>query len=183
MHGPDGVPALPAIIQTQPLLGGGLSLAGRAGDPDKALPFSLRSRVVYRQATIDEDGESVAAGMLVFKGYYDGTSKEYIKGDPLLLLNVMADSDRERLKQLCMNGNQVDSAAGCDEYLAAVDELYWKTYNPAAGSTCAATATASCSPAISTRRKTSSGPAPAVSRAAPWAAIRIGETGWQTRPS
>ena len=40
-------------------------------------------------------------GSLVFRGYYDGTSAEYIKGDPLLLLNVMSESDMYRLQDLC----------------------------------------------------------------------------------
>ena len=96
LMGPDGVPALPEIIETKRLLfGGGLSLLGKAGDPDAALPFSLRSRILYQDTPEDVDGDGTANGVLIFRGYYDGTSPEYIKGDPLLLLNVMAESDKD----------------------------------------------------------------------------------------
>jgi len=109
-------PALPEEIKTERLLfGGGLAIVGNKNDPDLALPFSLRSRILFD----DINGE------LIFRGYYDGTSPEYIKGDPLLLLNVMSKSDKKRLKDLCPSGS-----ANCQKYQDAVDALYHKTRNP-----------------------------------------------------
>ena len=67
---------------------------GNKDDFTLALPFSLRSRISFDDNT----------GELIFGGYYDGASAEYIKGDPLLLLNVMATSDRIRLQNLCPGG-------------------------------------------------------------------------------
>lgn len=111
----DGNPALPAVIQTAPLLGGGLSLVGNVNNIDLNLPFALRSRVGFDTTT----------GELIFKGYYDGASPAYLKGDPLLLLNVMAKADKTRLLALCPG-----ESAGCTEYKAAIEQLYWKSLNP-----------------------------------------------------
>ena len=87
----NGSPGLPAHIKTERLLyGGGLAIVGTT-DYEEQLPFSLRSRILFD----DSKGE------LVFRGYYDGASPEYIKGDPLLLLNVMSESDKTRLLRLC----------------------------------------------------------------------------------
>ena len=118
--------SLPIDVTTKPLLfGAGLSITGNANDPNLALPFSLRSRVTFRNTAVDLDGDEVANGTLVFKGYYDGTSPEYIKGDPLLLLNVMSDSDKQRLLDLCPS-----STTDCAAYQASVTALYWKSHNP-----------------------------------------------------
>ena len=107
---------LPAAIKTERLLfGGGLAIIGNQNDLDLALPFSLRSRILYD----DTNGE------LIFKGYYDGTSAAYIKGDPLLLLNVMSESDQSRLLALCPAG-----PAACTAYRDAITALYHKTRNP-----------------------------------------------------
>jgi len=62
---------------------------------------------------------------LIFRGYYDGASAAYIKGDPLLLLNVMSESDTERLKAICPVGK-----AFCPTFRAAVEALYHKSRNP-----------------------------------------------------
>nr|MBC8447967.1 VCBS repeat-containing protein [Chloroflexota bacterium] len=108
-------PALPEEIKTERLLfGGGLAIVGTT-DNEITLPFALRSRITFD----DIEGE------LVFKGYYDGASPEYIKGDPLLLLNVMSKSDQQRLEDLCQSGS-----ADCQKYLDAIEELYHKTRNP-----------------------------------------------------
>ncbi|RME80717.1 MAG: PKD domain-containing protein, partial [Caldilineae bacterium] len=108
--------SLPGVIKTQRLLfGGGQAIVGNKNDPNLALPFALRSRVLY------DDG----AGDLIFRGYYDGTSKEYIKGDPLLLLNVMSTADKQRLLDLCPEGGE-----NCGPYRDAVEALYWRTWNP-----------------------------------------------------
>ena len=95
-------------------IGGGLSIVGNTDDPDLNLPFSLRSRVLFQDWPEDVDGDDETNGSLVFRGYYDGTSPEYIKGDPLLLLNVMRLSDRERLKSLCTDddGDRTATDAG-----------------------------------------------------------------------
>ena len=91
----NGSPGLPTHIKTERLLyGGGLAIVGTA-DYEEQLPFSLRSRILFD----DSKGE------LIFRGYYDGTSAQYIKGDPLLLLNVMSESDRTRLLRLCLHGS------------------------------------------------------------------------------
>jgi hypothetical protein len=106
---------LPSEIKTERLLfGGGQAIVGNKSKPDKALPFSLRTRILYDDLK----------GDLIFRGYYDGTSKEYIKGDPLLLLNVMSTSDKTRLQALCSGGKE------CTKYQDAVEELYWRTWNP-----------------------------------------------------
>ena len=95
-------PGLPPDITTQQLLmGAGTALTGNVDDPNLALPFALRSRIVFRDTAADLDGDDVANGRLAFKGYYDGASPEYIKGDPLLLLNVMSESDKQRLLDIC----------------------------------------------------------------------------------
>ncbi|HEY74117.1 MAG TPA: PKD domain-containing protein, partial [Thermoflexia bacterium] len=108
--------ALPTVIQTERLLfGGGLAVVGNKDDLDLALPFSVRSRILYD----DVNGE------LIFRGYYDGASPAYIKGDPLLLLNVMSGADKERLLALCPEGKE-----HCDTYRVAIEELYHKTHNP-----------------------------------------------------
>ncbi len=87
----NGSYVLPTHIKTQRLLfGGGLAIVGTT-DYEEQLPFSLRSRILFDDS----------AGELVFRGYYDGASPEYIKGDPLLLLNVMSQSDKMRLRRLC----------------------------------------------------------------------------------
>ncbi len=122
----EGNASLPTDITTQRLLyGAGLALTGNANNPDLALPFALRSRITFQDTAVDLNGDGEAAGTLTFKGYYDGTSPEYIKGDPLLLLNVMSDSDLQRLKDLCPSDTD-----DCKAYTAAVEELYWKTQNP-----------------------------------------------------
>ena len=119
-------PGLPTDITTQRLLmGGGTALTGNADDPNLALPFALRSRIVFRDTAVDLDGDDVANGRLAFKGYYDGTSPEYIKGDPLLLLNVMSASDRQRLLDICPS-----ATPECTAYKETIDKLYWKTQNP-----------------------------------------------------
>jgi len=107
--------SLPTPIKTQRLLfGGGLSIMGTV-DNEISLPFALRSRITYNDNT----------GQLVLKGYYDGTSPEYIKGDPLLLLNVLSLSDKTRLDSLCTDGS-----AACTTYLNAMGELYHLSRNP-----------------------------------------------------
>ncbi|MCX6032118.1 MAG: dockerin type I repeat-containing protein [Chloroflexi bacterium] len=119
----NGSPGLPAEIQTERrLFGGGLAIVGNKNNPDLALPFALRSRISFDDA----------AGELVFRGYYDGASPEYIKGDPLLLLNVMAKSDKERLQSLCAGGGATYpfDATDCGKYKKAVEDLYWQTLNP-----------------------------------------------------
>ncbi len=122
----EGQPGLPTDITTQRLLmGGGTALTGNADDPNLALPFALRSRIVFRDTAVDLDGDDEANGTLVFKGYYDGASPEYIKGDPLLLLNVMSESDKQRLLDLCPSGTDE-----CTAYQEAVEALFWKTWNP-----------------------------------------------------
>ena len=94
----DGNPSLPAEIKTERLLyGGGLAVVGTK-DNEITLPFALRSRVLF-----DDD-----AGELIFRGYYDGASPEYIKGDPLLLLNVMSNADQDRLRSLCTDPADTD---------------------------------------------------------------------------
>ena len=119
-------PGLPTDITTQRLLmGGGTALTGNADDPNLAVPFALRSRIVFRDTAVDLDGDDVANGRLAFKGYYDGTSPEYIKGDPLLLLNVMSASDRQRLLDICPS-----ATPECTAYKETIDKLYWKTQNP-----------------------------------------------------
>ncbi len=128
-------PGLPPDITTQRLLfGGGTALTGNVDDPNLALPFALRSRIVFRDTAVDLDGDDVANGRLVFKGYYDGASPEYIKGDPLLLLNVMSESDRQRLLDLCPSDSTADGdedkIPDCREYADAIEALYWKTLNP-----------------------------------------------------
>ncbi len=131
----DGNPNVPTDITTQRLLmGGGLALAGNANDPNLALPFALRSRIVFRDTAVDLDGDDEANGTLVFKGYYDGASPEYIKGDPLLLLNVMSLSDKQRLLEICpadstADGDE-DGIMDCQEYAEAIEALYWRTQNP-----------------------------------------------------
>jgi len=108
--------SLPGDIKTNRLLfGGGQAIVGNKGNPDLALPFSLRARILY-----DDN-----AGDLIFRGYYDGTSPQYIKGDPLLLLNVMSTSDKERLLALCP-----ENGKNCGVYRDAVEALYWRTLNP-----------------------------------------------------
>ena len=119
----NGSPSLPTHIKTERLLGGGLAIVGTT-DYEEQLPFSLRSRVLFDNS----------AGELIFRGYYDGASPAYLKGDPLLLLNVMSESDKTRLERLCLTAtgdyrSDVDHGQ-CDAYLAAVDELYYLTLNP-----------------------------------------------------
>ncbi len=107
--------SLPTPIKTQRLLfGGGLAIVGTV-DNEISLPFALRSRISYNDNT----------GQLVLKGYYDGASSEYIKGDPLLLLNVLSVSDKTRLESLCTDGS-----AACTTYLNAVTALYHLSRNP-----------------------------------------------------
>ncbi len=107
--------SLPTPIKTQRLLfGGGLSVVGTV-DNEISLPFALRSRITYD----DNKGE------LVLKGYYDGASPQYLKGDPLLLLNVLSLSDKTRLESLCTDGS-----AACATYLSAVNALYHRSRNP-----------------------------------------------------
>ncbi|MBC8447965.1 MAG: right-handed parallel beta-helix repeat-containing protein [Chloroflexi bacterium] len=115
--------SLPTEIQTKRLLfGGGQAVVGNKTNPDLALPFSLRSRILFDDSV----------GELIFRGYYDGTSPEYIKGDPLLLLNVMSKSDKTRLWSLCPGGG--DSYpfddTNCGKYKKAIEDLYHKTRNP-----------------------------------------------------
>lgn len=115
--------SLPEEIKTERrLFGGGLAVVGNKNDINLNLPFSLRSRISYDDTT----------GELVFRGYYDGASPEYIKGDPLLLLNVMASSDVARLQALCPGGGNAYpyDSTNCGKYKKAVKDLYWKTLNP-----------------------------------------------------
>jgi hypothetical protein len=128
-------PGLPSVIKTTRLLyGGGLSILGNADDPNLNLPFSLRSRVVFQDSPEDLDGDGETNGTLIFRGYYDGTSAEYIKGDPLLLLNVMSLADKQRLLSLCPASSTADDdkdgIKDCAEYADAIEALYWKTQNP-----------------------------------------------------
>ena len=125
----NGSPGLPAHIKTERLLyGGGVAIVGTA-DYEEQLPFSLRSRILFDDTT----------GELIFRGYYDGTSAHYIKGDPLLLLNVMSQSDKTRLLALCLQDPENEDstiyrgeaeAAECEPYVKAVKELYHLTLNP-----------------------------------------------------
>jgi hypothetical protein len=118
----DGNPSLPAAIKTERLLyGGGMALVGTT-DNEITLPFALRSRVLFDDAT----------GKLIFRGYYDGVSPEYIKGDPLLLLNVMSQADRTRLQSLCPTDSVPPyyDDTDCGKYNYAVNALYWKSHNP-----------------------------------------------------
>ncbi|MBP8291854.1 MAG: PKD domain-containing protein, partial [Caldilineaceae bacterium] len=118
----DGNPSLPAAIKTERLLyGGGMALVGTT-DNEITLPFALRSRVLF------DDAE----GKLIFRGYYDGISPEYIKGDPLLLLNVMSQADRTRLQSLCPTDSVPPyyDDTECGKYNYAVNALYWKSHNP-----------------------------------------------------
>lgn len=111
----DGNPGLPENIKSERLLfGGGRAILGTT-DNAITLPFSLRSRILFDEAS----------GELIFRGYYDGASKEYIKGDPLLLLNVMSDADQSRLLELCPTGK-----ADCDTWGEAIKSLYWQSHNP-----------------------------------------------------
>jgi hypothetical protein len=130
----NGSPALPATIKSERLLyGGGLAIAGTT-DFKEQLPFSLRSRVLFQESPEDLDGDDMANGVLIFRGYYDGASPEYIKGDPLLMLNVMSKAYRERLRSLCPDTEKTDDdedgTPDCKVYRDAVDALYWKTLNP-----------------------------------------------------
>ncbi|MEZ4640489.1 MAG: PKD domain-containing protein [Caldilineaceae bacterium] len=122
----NGNHSLPETIKSERLLfGGGQSILGTT-DYEVTLPFALRSRILFN----DTSGE------LIFRGYYDGASPAYIKGDPLLLLNVMSASDQTRLRLLCEDdqGNLRPSSeparSQCIIFLAAVDALYHKTRNP-----------------------------------------------------
>ena len=125
----NGSPGLPTNIKTERLLyGGGVAIVGTA-DYEEQLPFSLRSRILFD----DTKGE------LIFRGYYDGTSAQYIKGDPLLLLNVMSKSDKTRLLALCLQDPENENstiyrgdaeAEECEPYVTAVKELYHLTLNP-----------------------------------------------------
>lgn len=135
----DSTPALPTHLKSSRLLfGAGLAIVGNTDDPDQDLPFALRSRILFQDQPEDLDGDEESNGVLIFRGYYDGTSPEYIKGDPLLLLNVMAPSDRERLKALCTSAadEDHDGAEDCAEFAEAIDALYWKTLNPRALDLC-----------------------------------------------
>lgn len=122
----DGNPSLPVTIKSQRLLfGGGQSILGTT-DYEVTLPFALRSRILFDDLR----------GELIFRGYYDGASPAYIKGDPLLLLNVMSAADRTRLRLLCENEqgqlrpNSEPARSQCSTYLSAIDALYHKTRNP-----------------------------------------------------
>jgi len=129
----NATPALPTDLKSSRLLfGAGLAIVGNKDDPGLDLPFALRSRILYQDQPEDVDGDGESNGVLIFRGYYDGASPEYIKGDPLLLLNVMAPSDRERLKSLCTGDadEDKDGVHDCDEFTDAIDTLYWKTLNP-----------------------------------------------------
>ena len=118
----NGNYSLPDPVLTERRLFGGLAIVGNKDDFTLAPPFSLRSRISFDDNT----------GELVFGGYYDGASAEYIKGDPLLLLNVMATSDRIRLQNLCPGGGDAYpyDETDCGKYKRAVEDLYHKTLNP-----------------------------------------------------
>jgi hypothetical protein len=123
----NGSPGLPTHIKTERLLyGGGLAIVGTT-DYEEQLPFSLRSRILFDDNT----------GELVFRGYYDGASQEYLKGDPLLLLNVMSESDKARLERLCLTDPEDPASyrsgadpTECDAFLESVEALYYLTLNP-----------------------------------------------------
>ncbi len=97
-----------------------------------ALPFSLRSRITFEDTPQDIDGDGDAHGVLVFKGYYDGTSPAYIKGDPLLLLNVMSDvGQRASVGSVSRRWRSATfDKTECGLYKAAIEDLYWKSLNP-----------------------------------------------------
>ncbi len=120
-------PALPTELKTERLLfGGGQAIVGTA-DNEITLPFSLRSRI----------GFDDLSGELIFRGHYDGTSSAYIKGDPLLLLNVMAASDRVRLQALCQLADGATAKSEeCKRFISAIDALYHKSRNPRAVDLC-----------------------------------------------
>ena len=88
--------------------------------------------MLFRDIPEDLDKDRTSNGVLVFRGYYDGTSKDYIKGDPLLLLNVMSPADKSRLLSLCDGGDDKPpyDSTECGLYKTAVEDLYWKTLNP-----------------------------------------------------
>jgi hypothetical protein len=126
-------PSLPEEIQSERLLfGGGQAIVGNKENLDLALPFSLRSRITFDETPQDLDGDGKTNGTLVFRGYYDGTSPEYIKGDPLLLLNVMSESDKARLRALCPDGGEAYpfDDSDCGKYKKAIEDLFHKTRNP-----------------------------------------------------
>jgi subtilisin-like proprotein convertase family protein/threonine dehydrogenase-like Zn-dependent dehydrogenase len=122
----NGNHSLPTTIKSERLLfGGGQSILSTT-DYEVTLPFALRSRILYDDLR----------GELIFRGYYDGASPAYIKGDPLLLFNVMSAADKTRLRLLCeddqgqVRPSSEPARTQCTTYLTAIDALYHKTRNP-----------------------------------------------------
>ena len=86
-------------------------LVSRADGTEK-LTFDLQQRLSF----------DATAKQLRFEGVFDAREA----GDPLLLLNVMTDRERARIKKLVSD----DPASCSSELCQAVDELFFLTRNP-----------------------------------------------------
>ncbi|MDY7095569.1 MAG: hypothetical protein SX243_21545 [Acidobacteriota bacterium] len=84
----------------------GLESLVASADGTIKLPFHLRSRLIYNPLLFT----------LTFQGYFE----EQPTGEPLLLLNVMTDPERETLLALSSDA----------DYQAAIEELYDLSRNP-----------------------------------------------------